>query len=133
MRQHLFDGAEAGDRGDRAAAAERQSVQGRAFLRRPGVRTHDRQGDRADAGGRRAAEEGQRLPDGGLAGDAGDGEAGGPTLDDALKQEAAGGGPIVPLFVIYNLPNRDCAAEGSRGELFVDKAARPCTRPSSST
>ena len=45
----------------------------------------------------------------------------GPTLDDALKQEAAGGGPIVPLFVIYNLPNRDCAAEGSRGELFVDK------------
>ena len=45
----------------------------------------------------------------------------GPTLDDALKQEAAGGGPIVPVFVIYNLPNRDCAAEGSRGELFVDK------------
>jgi cellulose 1,4-beta-cellobiosidase len=45
----------------------------------------------------------------------------GPTLDDALKQEAAGGGPIVPVFVIYNLPNRDCSAEGSRGELFVDK------------
>ncbi len=45
----------------------------------------------------------------------------GPTLDDALKQEAAGGGPIVPVFVVYNLPNRDCAAEGSRGELFVDK------------
>jgi cellulose 1,4-beta-cellobiosidase len=45
----------------------------------------------------------------------------GPTLDDALKQEAGGGGPIVPVFVIYNLPNRDCAAEGSRGELFVDK------------
>ena len=44
-----------------------------------------------------------------------------PTLDDALKQEAAGGGPIVPVFVVYNLPNRDCAAEGSRGELFVDK------------
>ena len=45
----------------------------------------------------------------------------GPTLDDALKQEAAGGGPVLPVFVIYNLPNRDCAAEGSRGELFVDK------------
>ena len=45
----------------------------------------------------------------------------GPTLDDALKQEAAGSGPIVPVFVVYNLPNRDCAAEGSRGELFVDK------------
>ena len=45
----------------------------------------------------------------------------GPTLDDALKQEAAGGGPVVPMFVVYNLPNRDCSAEGSRGELFVDK------------
>src|SRR5205814_10454699 len=45
----------------------------------------------------------------------------GPTLDDALKQEAGGGGPVVPVFVIYNLPNRDCAAEGARGELFVDK------------
>ena len=46
----------------------------------------------------------------------------GPTLDDALKQEAAGGGPVVPVFVVYNLPNRDCSAEGSRGELFVDKS-----------
>src|SRR5262249_2193261 len=45
----------------------------------------------------------------------------GPTMDEALKQEATGGGPVVPVFVIYNLPNRDCAAEGSRGELFVDK------------
>jgi len=25
------------------------------------------------------------------------------------------------VFVIYDLPNRDCAAAGSRGELFVDK------------
>jgi len=25
------------------------------------------------------------------------------------------------VFVVYNLPNRDCSAEGSRGELFVDK------------
>jgi cellulose 1,4-beta-cellobiosidase len=45
----------------------------------------------------------------------------GPTLDEALKQEAAGGGSVVPVFVVYNLPNRDCSAEGSRGELFVDK------------
>jgi cellulose 1,4-beta-cellobiosidase len=45
----------------------------------------------------------------------------GPTLDDALKQEATAGGPVVPVFVVYNLPNRDCSAEGSRGELFVDK------------
>jgi cellulose 1,4-beta-cellobiosidase len=43
------------------------------------------------------------------------------TLDDAHKLEAAGGGPVVPVFVIYDLPNRDCAAAGSRGELFVDK------------
>ena len=44
----------------------------------------------------------------------------GPTLDDALKQEAAGGGPVVPVFVVYNLPNRDCAAEGSRGKSMRD-------------
>ena len=43
------------------------------------------------------------------------------TLDDAQKAQAAGGGPVVPVFVIYDLPNRDCAAAGSRGELFVDK------------
>jgi cellulose 1,4-beta-cellobiosidase len=38
-------------------------------------------------------------------------------LDDAARQEKAAGQPVVPVFVIYNLPNRDCAAEGSRGEL----------------
>ena len=39
----------------------------------------------------------------------------------AASRRPAGGGPVVPVFVVYNLPNRDCAAEGSRGELFVDK------------
>ena len=42
-------------------------------------------------------------------------------LDDAARQQAAGGTPVVPVFVIYNLPNRDCAAEGSRGELTADE------------
>jgi cellulose 1,4-beta-cellobiosidase len=41
-------------------------------------------------------------------------------LDDAGRQQAAAGTPVVPVFVIYNLPNRDCAAEGSRGELAAD-------------
>jgi cellulose 1,4-beta-cellobiosidase len=44
-----------------------------------------------------------------------------PTLEAAAKQEAAGGGPVVPVFVVYDLPNRDCAAEGSRGEFEIDK------------
>jgi cellulose 1,4-beta-cellobiosidase len=41
-------------------------------------------------------------------------------LDDAARQQRAAGQPVVPVFVIYNLPNRDCAAEGSRGELAVE-------------
>ena len=45
----------------------------------------------------------------------------GPALDEIAKQQAAGGEPLVPTFVVYNLPNRDCSAAGSRGELSVDK------------
>ncbi len=45
----------------------------------------------------------------------------GPALDELAKQQAAGGEPLVPTFVVYNLPNRDCSAAGSRGELSVDK------------
>jgi len=45
----------------------------------------------------------------------------GPALDEMAKQQAAGGPPLVPTFVVYNLPNRDCSAAGSRGELSVDK------------
>jgi cellulose 1,4-beta-cellobiosidase len=42
-------------------------------------------------------------------------------LDDAAKQQQAGGGqPVVPIFVVYDLPNRDCAAEASNGELKID-------------
>src|SRR6266540_2743511 len=45
-----------------------------------------------------------------------------PTLEAAAKQAAAAGGPVVPVFVVYDLPNRDCAAEGSRGEFEVDNS-----------
>jgi cellulose 1,4-beta-cellobiosidase len=44
-----------------------------------------------------------------------------PTMEAAAKQGASGKGPVVPVFVVYDLPNRDCAAEGSRGEFEVDK------------
>jgi cellulose 1,4-beta-cellobiosidase len=40
-------------------------------------------------------------------------------LDDALAQQEALGRPVVPLFVVYDLPNRDCAALASNGELSV--------------
>jgi cellulose 1,4-beta-cellobiosidase len=38
-------------------------------------------------------------------------------LDDALQQQRSGGKPVVPTFVIYDLPNRDCNAAASAGEL----------------
>jgi cellulose 1,4-beta-cellobiosidase len=43
-------------------------------------------------------------------------------LDDARVQESAAGAPVVPLFVVYDLPSRDCAAEASNGELASDAA-----------
>jgi cellulose 1,4-beta-cellobiosidase len=42
------------------------------------------------------------------------------TLDDAAAQQQQSGTPVVTLFVIYDLPNRDCAAGASNGELLVD-------------
>jgi cellulose 1,4-beta-cellobiosidase len=41
-------------------------------------------------------------------------------LDDAAAQEKAAGQPVVPVFVVYDLPGRDCAAEASNGELAAD-------------
>jgi cellulose 1,4-beta-cellobiosidase len=38
-------------------------------------------------------------------------------LDDAQKQQDAGGQPVVPVFVVYDIPGRDCNAEASAGEL----------------
>lgn len=41
------------------------------------------------------------------------------TLDDALAQQKKTGKPVVTVFAIYNLPERDCAASASNGELTV--------------
>lgn len=42
-------------------------------------------------------------------------------LDAALAQQQASGGEMVFQLVIYNLPNRDCAADASNGELLIDE------------
>jgi cellulose 1,4-beta-cellobiosidase len=38
-------------------------------------------------------------------------------LADVEAQQASGGKPVVPVFVVYNVPGRDCAAAASAGEL----------------
>ncbi|MEV4314740.1 glycoside hydrolase family 6 protein [Actinocrispum sp. NPDC049592] len=40
-------------------------------------------------------------------------------LDEALRQQAAAGRPVVIQIVVYDLPNRDCSALASNGELQV--------------
>jgi cellulose 1,4-beta-cellobiosidase len=40
-------------------------------------------------------------------------------LDDALAQQRAKHQAVVPIFVIYDLPDRDCAALASNGELSI--------------
>ena len=42
-------------------------------------------------------------------------------LDEARKQQKASGKPTLSLFVVYDLPNRDCAANSSAGELRVEE------------
>jgi cellulase/cellobiase CelA1 len=42
-------------------------------------------------------------------------------LDEALVQQAAAGQPLVFQVVVYNLPNRDCAALASSGELKISE------------
>lgn len=42
-------------------------------------------------------------------------------LDAADKQAGSDGKPVLVLFVIYDLPNRDCSAKASAGELEVEK------------
>ncbi len=42
-------------------------------------------------------------------------------LDDVHKQAKATGRRLLPVFVVYNLPNRDCAAKSSNGELQIDQ------------
>jgi cellulose 1,4-beta-cellobiosidase len=41
-------------------------------------------------------------------------------LDDAAAKQKAVGVPVVATFVVYNLPNRDCSAASSAGELAVE-------------
>jgi cellulose 1,4-beta-cellobiosidase len=41
-------------------------------------------------------------------------------LDQAQEQQARSGQPIVTLFVVYDLPNRDCSAASSNGELTAE-------------
>jgi cellulose 1,4-beta-cellobiosidase len=40
-----------------------------------------------------------------------------PALKAAAEQQASSGKPVVTVFVVYNLPNRDCHALASNGEL----------------
>ncbi|MBP2703081.1 glycoside hydrolase family 6 protein [Microbispora sp. RL4-1S] len=43
-------------------------------------------------------------------------------LDEAVRQDAANGSaPLTVEFVIYNLPNRDCSALASNGELLISE------------
>jgi cellulose 1,4-beta-cellobiosidase len=41
-------------------------------------------------------------------------------LDEAKKQQVANGQPTLSVVVLCNLPNRDCAANASSGELAVE-------------
>ena len=41
-------------------------------------------------------------------------------LDEAKKQQEASGQPTLSVFVLCDLPNRDCAAKASAGELAVE-------------
>jgi cellulose 1,4-beta-cellobiosidase len=42
-------------------------------------------------------------------------------LDEAKKQQDATGVPTMSVIVVYDLPNRDCSAESSAGELKVEE------------
>ncbi len=42
-------------------------------------------------------------------------------LSEAQAQSDAAGVPVVPVFVVYDLPNRDCAAKASNGELKIEE------------
>lgn len=42
-------------------------------------------------------------------------------LEEARKQQQSNGKPTLSLFVVYDMPNRDCAAKSSSGELKVSE------------
>ena len=55
-------------------------------------------------------------------------------LDAAVAQDAANGAqPVVVTLVIYDLPNRDCAALASNGELLIASGGMTRYRTSTST
>lgn len=41
-------------------------------------------------------------------------------LDEATAQQTKVGKPVVPVIVVYDLPNRDCSAKASSGELKAE-------------
>ncbi|HEY3595497.1 MAG TPA: glycoside hydrolase family 6 protein [Polyangiaceae bacterium] len=41
------------------------------------------------------------------------------TLDGAAAEQKSANAPVLSVFVVYDLPNRDCAANASAGELAV--------------
>jgi cellulose 1,4-beta-cellobiosidase len=43
-------------------------------------------------------------------------------LDDAQAQQDAAGKPVVPTFVVYDIPGRDCNAGASAGELDLSES-----------
>jgi cellulose 1,4-beta-cellobiosidase len=42
-------------------------------------------------------------------------------LNEAKKQQEASGQPTLSVFVVYDMPNRDCASKSSAGELKVSQ------------
>jgi len=42
-------------------------------------------------------------------------------LDQAKQQQQSSGQPALSLFVVYDMPNRDCASKSSAGELQVSR------------
>jgi cellulose 1,4-beta-cellobiosidase len=42
-------------------------------------------------------------------------------LDEAKRQQVASGVPTLTVVVVYDLPERDCSAESSAGELLADQ------------
>jgi cellulose 1,4-beta-cellobiosidase len=42
-------------------------------------------------------------------------------LDEAKKQQDASGKPTLTVILVYDLPERDCSAESSAGELSIDQ------------
>jgi cellulose 1,4-beta-cellobiosidase len=42
-------------------------------------------------------------------------------LDAARKQQQDNGRPTLSVFVVYNMPNRDCSAKSSAGDLKMEK------------